>query len=100
MTKFCKDCTYVIGQGQYAKCGKDPRGSHHLVTGDPRDQEYFHCSVTRQHGCGPRGRWFEPKVLPKPKPDIDLGDGPIIEGEVVNGHEAPRFIQRLLARIK
>jgi len=65
MSKFCVNCKFFKQDSSswvsadYGRCTKDVRCVN-PVTGA---EDLHFCSVTRQSfgGCGPSGKWFEPK---------------------------------------
>ena len=94
--KFCKDCKHLLSE---TYCGKDIRSrGNYYVSGDPQNIDYYYASVSRHYGCGPKGNWFEPKELPKPKPTFDLGDGPIIEHSDEPPQKKKSLFQKLIGR--
>ena len=66
MTKFCKDCKWLMPDGDgnlnYARCGhkkarkNDPE---YLVWGGK--QKHYFCTSERTRGCGPEGKNWESK---------------------------------------
>lgn len=68
-TKFCKDCKWSSFErwdgvpGVYY-CRKPIERGINLVTGEPVVQDSRLCAFFRSEiepGCGPEGRYFEPK---------------------------------------
>lgn len=66
MTKLCKDCKWVEGSGEYAKCN----APSNIIGSGTRN--FDHCTFHRQNAmgpiicrlyqtCGRSGRWWEPK---------------------------------------
>jgi hypothetical protein len=72
-TKLCKDCKWMRGIDEFAKCAR-PNGikKHELaVLGEPKRSQMQYCSVDRMfgwfgafvtNGCGLRARFFEPRA--------------------------------------
>jgi hypothetical protein len=73
--KLCVDCKYYeriidknllffLGEAKATKhfCLRSRKEITSLVTGKPKESgEVYECEKEREKGCGPKGRFFEPK---------------------------------------
>jgi hypothetical protein len=72
MFKLCIDCKHFKSKDRdvsMGKCTKDIKYHDYITGGEP---EYFLAAVTRQHGCGHKAKWFEPKELAPPVKDSSV----------------------------